>query len=195
MTIPPQHHPGTVPAPSFDARPGVLVSVDVETAGPTPRRYPLLSIGACLVEAPERGFYVELKPDAPEIDERALAVGGLSLESLRESGAEPVQAMRAFEEWIAGAVPATHRPVFLGFNAAFDWMFVADAFDRYLGRNPFGHAAFDIKSFAAGRLGVDWNETSMRHLAPRFLGGSVLSHNALNDARDQARLFSAIMEA
>ncbi len=38
------------------------VSVDVETSGPTPAGYSLLSIGACLVADPGREFYVELQP-------------------------------------------------------------------------------------------------------------------------------------
>ena len=41
-----------------------FVSVDVETAGPNPAQYALLSLGACLVSDPERGFYVELKPSS-----------------------------------------------------------------------------------------------------------------------------------
>jgi hypothetical protein len=32
----------------------------------------------------------------------------------------------------------------------------------------------------------------MKHLAPRYLSGRQLSHNALADARDQAELFRAI---
>ena len=36
------------------------ISVDVETAGPNPGQYSLLSIGACLVFVPAKTFYVEL---------------------------------------------------------------------------------------------------------------------------------------
>ncbi|WP_268747167.1 hypothetical protein [Sphingobium sp. Ant17] len=34
----------------------IFVSVDVETAGPIPGEYSLLSIGACSVFAPEEAF-------------------------------------------------------------------------------------------------------------------------------------------
>jgi ribonuclease T len=40
------------------------VSVDVETAGPSPSRHALMAIGACLVADPEQGFYAELQPDS-----------------------------------------------------------------------------------------------------------------------------------
>jgi hypothetical protein len=72
-------------------------------------------------------------------------------------------------------------------------MFVCDYFERFLSRNPFGHAALDIKSYYLGMAGGSWAQTSMRELAPRYLDGRALSHNALSDARDQAELFLNIM--
>lgn len=169
-----------------------LISVDVETAGPNPGSFSMVSIGACLVDDPSQGFYVELKPVNDNITPEAFSVAGLTLEHLRENGLEPVAAMVEFESWVLSAVPAGDVPVFVGFNAAFDWMFVCDYFERFLSRNPFGHAALDIKSFYMGRTGGSWAETSMRFLSVRYLDGRPLSHNALGDARDQAALFSAI---
>ena len=34
------------------------ISVDIETAGPNPSQYAMLSIGACLVCEPQRTFYL-----------------------------------------------------------------------------------------------------------------------------------------
>jgi len=172
--------------------PEVFISVDVETAGPTPARYSLLSIGACLVDRPELGFYVELAPVTTEALGAALAVSGLSMEQLAVTGVPPAEAMAKFADWVGEVVPSGASAVFVGFNAVFDWMFVADYFERFHHRNPFGHAALDIKSYAMGTIGSTWAQTSMRHLAPAYLGGRVLSHNALADARDQAELFLAI---
>jgi DNA polymerase III epsilon subunit-like protein len=169
-----------------------FISVDVETAGPIPRLYSMLSIGACFVEEPTRTFYTELKPELPDFVEAAMAVSGLSLPELEMNGTPPVDAMREFDEWLANEVPTDSLPVFVGFNAPFDWMFIDDYFHRLLGRNPFGHTAIDIKSYGMGVLGGTWSETSMRSLSPRFLGGRKLAHNALGDAQDQAELFRAI---
>ena len=47
-----------MPTKDFEAH----ISVDVETAGPNPSQYSLLSIGACMVCDPQRTFYVELQP-------------------------------------------------------------------------------------------------------------------------------------
>jgi DNA polymerase III epsilon subunit-like protein len=176
-------------------RPERFISVDVETAGPTPGEYAMISIGACPIDDPDRGFYVELKPDREASVESALKVSGLSMETLAVEGTDPRQAMEEFAQWIRDVVPPqTHRPVFVGFNAVFDWMFVNEYFVRYGIENPFGHGGLDIKSYYVGMMGSTWEETSMRHLSPKYLSGRPLSHNALGDARDQAELFRRISE-
>jgi DNA polymerase III epsilon subunit-like protein len=174
-------------------RPECFISVDIETAGPVPAKYAILSIGACLVQDPEQTFYVELKPEHTASTSEALAVTGLSIEGLMERGERPERAMSMFEDWVLTECPAGHRPVFTAFNAAFDWMFVADYFERFLGRNPFGYTALDIKAFAMGAGNTSWAATSMDVLAARHLGGRALTHNALADAQDQAELFRHLL--
>lgn len=170
-----------------------FVSVDVETAGPNPSQYALLSIGACLVYAPDQTFYVELQPDRPAAQPEALAISGLALAELAERGLPPAQALAQFEAWTLAHTPPGGRPVFVAFNAAFDWMFVADYFHRYLGRNPFGHSALDLKAFYMSLTGARWAETSLRHVAARYGLPETLAHHALSDARDQAALFREML--
>jgi len=175
-------------------RPECFISVDIETAGPVPAKFAILSIGACLVDDPEQTFYVELKPEHTASTSEALAVTGLSIETLTEHGERPERAMSMFEDWVLTECPAGHRPVFTAFNAAFDWMFIADYFERFLGRNPFGYTALDIKAFAMGAGNTSWAATSMDVLAARHLGGRALTHNALADAQDQAELFRQLLD-
>jgi len=169
------------------------ISIDVETSGPAPSRYALLSIGACLVDDPDQSFYVELQPDKEGSEPEALAVSGLDLEQLRLSGAEPAAAMAAFAEWVRSVTPPGARPVFVAFNAPFDWMFVQDYFQRYGVSNPFGHAALDVKALAMGLLGIEWTDTAMARVAARLDLPIQLSHHALQDARDQAQLFRHLL--
>jgi len=169
-----------------------FISIDVETAGSVPSRFAWLSIGACLADTPTTTFYVELQPDREEVNAEALAISGLDPASLAVEGVEPAVAMQRFADWVADVVPEGNVPVFTAFNAPFDWMFVDDYFQRYLGRNPFGHSAFDIKSYAMAVADGTWAETSMRVLSPKYLTGRPLAHNALNDAQDQAELFRAL---
>ena len=165
-----------------------FVSVDVETAGPNPGQYSMLSIGACMVCDPQRTFYVELQPVNDDFKPEALAVAKLSLEELALHGLPPAEAMARFEAWALAELPADRRPIFVAFNAPFDWMFVCDYFYRYLGRNPFGYTALDLKALHMGLAGVPWAETSMRHVAARYLDDRQLTHHALQDALDQAEL-------
>jgi ribonuclease T len=172
-----------------------FVSVDVETAGPNPSDYSLLSIGACLVADLSRVFYVEIQPVCRRTTSEAMAIHGLSLDRLTSEGQPPPEAMRLFAGWLDEAIPDGRSPVFVGFNAAFDWMFVNDYFHRFFGRNPFGYAAFDIKSYYMGLAGVSWDETAKRRLASRFPGIESLTHNALQDAIDQAKLLRQMQAA
>lgn len=170
------------------------ISVDVETAGPYPMRYSMLSIGACLVQNPDVGFYIELQPLSMETVPDALAISGLSMEALAERGTHPREAMQGFADWIERVIPPRQRPIFVALNAPFDWMFVNVYFHHFLDHNPFGHSALDIKAFHMGLTGGLWQHTSMAYLSPRYLGGQTLSHNALQDARDQARIFAAMLK-
>ena len=168
------------------------VSVDVETAGPNPSQYSLLSIGACLASNPVHGFYIELQPVNRHVTKESFDIHHLSLDELAVRGTPPADALHQFETWLASNAP---KPVFVAFNAPFDWMFVNDYFLRFLGRNPFGHTALDIKALYMGACGTTWDATRMRVMLPQLnLESNPLSHNALSDARDQAKIFNAILE-
>jgi DNA polymerase III epsilon subunit-like protein len=171
-----------------------FVSVDVEAAGGSPSVGSLLSIGACLVDQPEVGFYVELKPipDHPW-DYQAETIHGLDRQRLDRDGLEPRDAMERFAAWLAQAC-AGRQPVFVGFNAPFDWMFVADYFWRYLGSNPFGISALDLKSYFLAREDVpNWRSTR-REVVDATLGiDPDHSHHALEDAQGQARIARVLL--
>jgi DNA polymerase III epsilon subunit-like protein len=168
------------------------ISVDIEAAGPYPAHYPLLSIGACLAVDKNKTFYVELKPDRQAFDEGALQISGFSLEELDHEGTQPALAMRDFATWLADSVP--DQPIFVAFNAPFDWMFINDYFHRYCGSNPFGHSALDIKALFLGLTGGEWKDTTMKMVNSKLGLEKALSHHALEDAQDQATLFMQIIE-
>jgi ribonuclease T len=165
--------------------------VDVETAGPSPTHHAMLSLGACHVDDPEQAFYVELVPDRAGVDPEALAVSGLSLERLRQVGSPPDVGLGAFAGWVDETTAGT-RPVLVALNAPFDWMFVADALHRHVGRNPFGHSALDLKALYMGVAGVPWADTSLDAMAARYDLAADLPHHALEDARIQATVCRAL---
>jgi ribonuclease T len=171
-----------------------LISVDIEAAGPIPSQYALLSIGACTLTHPRRTFYVELIPDKDKSEPGAERVHRLDMDVLRREGLPPGEAMQKFASWLEEVVPAGQIPIMLAFNAPFDWMFIHDYFIRYLGHNPFGHSAVDIKAVYLGATGKSWQETSGESLHRLYHNGEPLSHNALQDAIDQGLIFEAILK-
>jgi ribonuclease T len=171
-----------------------LISVDIEAAGPIPGRYALLSIGACSLTHPRRTFYAELVPERDQSDPSAMQIHKLDLSQLARHGLPPAEALGRFATWLAETVPPGSSPLMLAFNAPFDWMFIDDYFQRYLGRNPFGHSAVDIKAVYMGASGTSWAETSGAHLHRRYPAAAQLTHNALDDALSQALIFEGILK-
>jgi hypothetical protein len=116
------------------------------------------------------------------------------MESLKASGQLPKQAIEEFGRWIE-KVSGTRKPVFVGFNATFDWAFVNWYFHSFFGKNPFGIGGIDIKAFYMGYAGTTWNQTRSSQMPAEFRPASKDAHNALEDARSQARCFESLLAA
>jgi len=171
----------------------VYISVDVEAAGPLPPTYSMLSLGAVVVEDPKATFYVELKPVNDNSVPEAMKVVGRTLQDFARVGRDPKEAVAAFRDWV-GSVANDGKPVFVGFNATFDWAFVNFYFHQYLGENPFGIGGIDIKSYYMGLSGGRWEDTRSSLIRSELKGRSPHTHNALDDAIEQAEMFKRMRE-
>jgi DNA polymerase III epsilon subunit-like protein len=169
------------------------ISVDIEAAGPVPSTYSMLSLGAVSVEDPKKTFYVEFKPVNDKFVPDAMEVVGRTLQDFAKNGCEPRLAMNAFRDWLRDAAKSA-KPVFVGFNAAFDWAFVNFYFHEYLGENPFGFGGIDIKSYYMGMTGCAWEDTRSSRVSCDLTGPSPHTHNALDDAIEQAEMFRHMRE-
>lgn len=172
----------------------VFISVDVETSGPIPGKYSMLSIGACLVDKTDTTFERTLKPLNRNADAEALTVTGFSLEELEQNGSEPRQAMAEFYAWVRAACSEGDVPVFVGLNAPFDWAFVNYYFHCFYGENPFGFTALDIKAYYMGVMGSSWRDTRSSAMATRLRPVQKGNHIAVQDAVYQAELFRLTRE-
>jgi ribonuclease T len=171
----------------------IYISVDVEAAGPVPLTYSMLSLGAVTVDDPKQTFYVELKPVSDKFVPDAMKIVGRSLRDFAEKGREPKEAMAAFRDWLA-RIATAGKPVFVGFNATFDWAFVNFYFHQYVGENPFGFGGIDVKSYYMGLTGCTWDETRSSRLRAEFKSTAHHTHNALEDAVEQAKMFRRMRE-
>lgn len=170
----------------------VFISVDVEASGPIPGDYSLLSLGACVIGEKGKEFYTEFKPLNDNSIPAALKVTGFDMAKLAESGEDPVLAMKKLASWIK-LIAADAKPVFVGFNAGFDWSFVNWYFIHFLSENPFGFAPLDVKSYYMGLTGSSWEETKSSRIRPEFQPAEQGNHNALNDARAQCEMFEKML--
>jgi DNA polymerase III epsilon subunit-like protein len=168
------------------------ISVDIEASGPIPGEYSMLSVGACDIANMENTFYVELQPITQKFVPEAMKVNRLLLEKLTREGLSPFDAMRKFGDWIGG-IAEGRVPIFIGFNLGFDWSFVNYYFIIYAGSNPFGVSGIDAESVWLGKTGCDWSDTSMTKIKRALHLDIAHTHNALDDAKEQAVIFERML--
>lgn len=184
----------------------VYFSVDVEADGPIPLVHSMLSLGACVAgtfdgrrfdrhDPSAATFYAELKPVSDEVDAAALAVSGLDREHLRQEGEDPAEAMTRFAAWVRDVADAG-RPVLVAYPAAYDWPWVSAYLSRYAaGGSPFGFSGvLDMKTMYAVKAGVRIGKAVKRRMPAQLLSNRPHTHNALDDAVEQAELFANLME-
>ena len=128
-----------------------IISVDIESDGPIPGDYSMISFGAVIVDPQlDKTFYGQLKPISNRWIPEALSVSGHSREeTLRFS--DPSDVMSAFDSWLSQHCKG--RPFFFSDNNGFDWQFINWYFHHFLGKNPFGHSSNNIGSLYKGLVG------------------------------------------
>lgn len=171
----------------------IYISVDIESAGRIPPDFSMLSLGACLVADTSENFYRELKPLNNNYVAEALAVCNLDFAGLKLTGQEPLLVMSAFEKWVQ-EVSSEGQSVFVGFAAYFDWGFVNYYFHHFLGRNPFDMRCIDIKGYFMGMMDSLWSKTNKKEIVRIFPPQQPHTHNALDDAIEQAQIFAQMLE-
>lgn len=161
-----------------------LYVVDVESDGPIPGKYSMVSFGAVLVEPVlGRTFLGRTRPISDLFLPEALAISGISREQhLRHD--EPGPVMEAFERWVLATTRG--KPVFFSDNLAFDWQFMNWYLHTYLGRNPFGWSGRRIGDLYCGLV-------RDAHAQWKHLRKTPHDHDPVNDAKGNAEALLALI--
>jgi hypothetical protein len=147
--------------------------VDVESDGPIPGDYSMISIGCVVVEEPlTKTFAAKLRPISENYKPDALAVSGMKREETL-LGEDPKQVMARYASWIGQN--ANGRPIFVSDNNGYDWMFVCWYFHHFLGTNPFGYSSVNLGNLYKGM--VKSMARSFKHLRK-----TSHTHDPLDDA-------------
>jgi ABC-type glycerol-3-phosphate transport system substrate-binding protein len=182
----------------------IYFSADVETDGPIPGQFSILSFALVqagsfdgkLFTAPKdysQSFYRELRPIGTYWDADALRVNGLDRERLLREGELPKVAMTEAAKWIKGIV-GDAKPVLVAYPLSFDWSWLYWYFTSFseVG-SPFNHSlCFDIKTAYAVKASVPISEAGKSKLLPSLRPQGPHTHHALDDAIEQAEIFANI---
>ncbi len=124
--------------------------VDVESDGPIPGDYSMISFGAVIVdEKLDKTFYGKLKPISEKWIPEALNVPGFSREETLEFD-EPRDVMIQFRCWLNDNCKS--RPMFFSDNNGFDWQFINWYFIHFIDENPFGFSSTNLGSLYKGMV-------------------------------------------
>ncbi len=153
------------------------IVVDVESDGPIPSKFSMVSFGAILVnETLDQSFYGKLRPISDHFLPEALAVSGHTREETMMFD-EPEIVMQNFANWLR--IVATDKPIFISDNNGYDWMFICWYFHHFLGSNPFGHTSQNLGSLYKGI--VKDMQQNFKHLRK-----TTHSHHPVEDAKGNA---------
>ncbi len=171
----------------------IYVSTDIEADGPIPGPHSMLSFGSAaylgnkkLVSTfsanletlpgasghPQTMQWWESQPEA--------------WRACREDLQPPTAAMSKYVSWLKG-LPG--KPVFVGYPASYDFMFIYWYIMRFVGESPFSHSALDIKTYAMALLKKDYRASVKRNMPRRWFDNLPHTHVALDDALGQGALF------
>lgn len=184
----------------------IYFSADVETDGPIPGPYSILSFAIVYAgsfdgisfkrpESYERVFYRELKPISNAFQKEALDVNGLDRDRLCVEGMDPQQAMTEAFHWINSNANGA-KPVLVAYPLSFDWTWLYWYFIQFCkAGSPFDYSrCFDIKTAVAVKAGIPISEAGRSRLDSSLSSHREHTHHAVDDAIEQAEIFANIFE-
>ena len=171
----------------------IYVSTDIEADGPIPGPHSMLSFASAAYTADKRlvatfEANLETLPGASPHPETMAwwRRHPDAWAACRKDPEAPEPALRRYALWLE-QLPG--RPVFVGYPAAYDFLFVYWYLLRFVGKSPFSHSALDIKTFAMVLLESGYRDATKRHMPKHWFDDLPHTHRALDDALEQGALF------
>src|SRR5271170_2073973 len=189
-----------------DRKADAYFSADVETDGPIPGPFSILSFAIVYAgsfdgrqfQRPdnyEKRLYKELRPISENFEPEALRVNGLDRMRLCLEGELPERAMTEACQWVRGIAGAA-QPVLVAYPLSFDWSWLYWYFIRFSSEgSPFAYSrCFDIKTALAVKAGIPISEAGRSRVGPLLRSRHPHTHHAIDDAIAQAEIFVNVFE-
>jgi len=175
----------------------IYVSTDVEADGPIPGHNSMLSFGSAAFTRDKELIAtftanLDILPGATQ-DPQTMEWWEHHPEAWVEARSNPQSPANAIKDYVVWLKTLPGRPVFVGYPAAYDFMFIYWYLIRFAGESPFSHSALDIKTLAMAALNTDYRRSTKRNMPKRWFGPARHSHRALDDAIEQGFLFCNIL--
>jgi hypothetical protein len=177
----------------------VYVSTDVEADGPIPGPHSMLSFAsaAFLADKTPVGTFAANLDTLPGAagDPKTMAwwaTQPAAWAACRDGTRDPAAVMPEYVRWLK---TLSGRPVFVGYPAAYDFLFVYWYLIKFAGESPFSHSALDIKTYAMAVLGTEYRESTKRNLPRDWFDPLPHTHVALDDAKGQGAIFCNMLAA
>jgi hypothetical protein len=171
----------------------IYVSTDIEADGPVPGMNSMLSFASAAYQPDKQliakfSANLELLPGATS-DPNTMAWWQTKQEAwdaCRKNTRSPQSVMSEYVSWLKD-LPGL--PVFVGYPAAFDFMFVTYYLYRFAGESPFSYFALDIRTYAMALMKKPFSDISKSAMPSRWFDNLPYTHVALDDAISQGALF------
>lgn len=190
----------------LEGRVDAYFSADVETDGPIPGPFSILSFAIVYAgcfdgskfrrpERYDRFFYRELRPISEDFQDEALRVNGLDRQRLCLEGTVPEQAMTEACRWVR-SVSGKAQPVLVAYPLSFDWTWLYWYFMRFSAEgSPFDYSrCFDIKTAVAVKARIPISQAGRSRIDPELQAVHPHTHHAVDDAVAQAEIFANVFE-
>ena len=176
----------------------IYVSTDIEADGPIPGPNSMLSFGSAAYRADKTllGTFeanLETLPGAMGAPE-TMAWWQSQPEAWAacRTGLQPPEA--AMKSYLAWLKELPGLPVFVGYPASYDFLFVYWYLIRFTGESPFSFSALDIKTYAMAMLKTGYRQSVKRNMPRRWFDSLPHTHRALDDALAQGALFCNMLQ-
>lgn len=176
----------------------IYVSCDIEADGAIPADNSMLSLGAAAFTKDGKmlgtfSINFETLPGATA-DPSTMEWWSKNKEAYdetRKDVKDPKEAIGAYVNWVNSL---GGKPVFVGYPATFDFLFVYWYMRHFGYESPFSFSALDIKTYAMAVMKTEYRKSTKRNMPKRWFSDDKHTHVAVDDAIEQGKLFINILK-